>query len=151
MGDLKRRFNPPTAMSGADLEAVSGHAGRLDIAGPEVEGDPGLWKDRPFERDPSYEYLIDSEYPRGEDDARTIVSAGVSVTAERLPEGVIRPIPGATEAIDPAVSQAQNRAMHAAAEGRSTLGIPKSVGQDFVDATHGHKVSSLPARVRRKK
>ena len=47
----------------------------------------------------------------------------------------------------PVVSKAQNAAMHAAAEGRSTLGIPKSVGQDFVSASHGMKVGNLPTRV----
>ena len=44
------------------------------------------------------------------------------------------------------LSQAQNRAMHSAAEGHSTLGIPKSVGDDFVNASHGEKVSGLPQR-----
>lgn len=47
----------------------------------------------------------------------------------------------------PSVSQAQNAAMHAAAEGNSTLGIPKSVGQEFVNADHGTKVGSLPKKV----
>jgi len=41
--------------------------------------------------------------------------------------------------------------MHAAAEGHSTLGIPKSVGKDYVSATHGHKVSALPAYVHRRR
>ncbi len=47
----------------------------------------------------------------------------------------------------PVVSQAQSRAMHAAEEGHSTLGIPQSVGADFVAASHGMKVSALPKRV----
>lgn len=34
----------------------------------------------------------------------------------------------------PSVSDKQHRAMEAAAHGHSTLGIPKSVGQDFVSA-----------------
>lgn len=46
----------------------------------------------------------------------------------------------------PSVSQAQNRAMHAAAEGNSTLGIPKSVGQEFVSADQGSKVGALPEK-----
>lgn len=50
----------------------------------------------------------------------------------------------------PMVSKAQNAAMHAAAEGQSTLGIPKSVGQKFVKASHGEKVSELPQRVQHK-
>jgi hypothetical protein len=43
----------------------------------------------------------------------------------------------------PAVSEAQRRAMYAAAAGKSTLGIPKTVGKEFVDATPAGK---LPAR-----
>jgi hypothetical protein len=35
----------------------------------------------------------------------------------------------------PAQTKKQYRAMQAAAHGKSTLGIPKSVGQDFVKAT----------------
>lgn len=42
----------------------------------------------------------------------------------------------------PPVSQAQRAAMRAAAAGHSTLGIPKSVGQDFSAADPGGK---LPA------
>jgi hypothetical protein len=37
-------------------------------------------------------------------------------------------------------SKAQNRAMHAAASGKSNLGIPKKVGKEFVSAQHGKKV-----------
>lgn len=44
----------------------------------------------------------------------------------------------------PSVSQDQNAAMHAAAEGKSNIGIPKSVGKEFVAADHGKKVGSLP-------
>lgn len=43
---------------------------------------------------------------------------------------------------DPPVSQAQRAAMHAAASGKSTLGIPKSVGEEFSEADPGGK---LPA------
>jgi hypothetical protein len=43
----------------------------------------------------------------------------------------------------PLVSQAQRGAMYAAAEGKSTLGIPKKVGQEFVAAD---KPGKLPAR-----
>ena len=49
----------------------------------------------------------------------------------------------------PIVSDAQRKAMYAAAAGKSTLGIPKSVGQDFVDA--GPASKSLPERVSSKK
>lgn len=47
----------------------------------------------------------------------------------------------------PMVSQAQSRAMHAADEGHSTLGIPQSVGHEFVTASHGESVRSLPVRL----
>lgn len=49
----------------------------------------------------------------------------------------------------PAVSKAQNAAMHAAAEGHSTLGIPKKVGKEYSDATK--KVKGLPEYVHRRK
>jgi len=51
----------------------------------------------------------------------------------------------------PMKSKAQNRAMHAAAEGRSNLGIPKKVGKEFTKAQHGKSVKNLPERKRSKK
>ena len=45
----------------------------------------------------------------------------------------------------PPVSEKQRRAMYAAASGRSTLGIPQSVGREFVAADNGGK---LPLRKR---
>jgi hypothetical protein len=50
--------------------------------------------------------------------------------------------------MSPMQSKAQNAAMHAAASGNSTLGIPKSVGADFVNASHGENVSALPQKVK---
>jgi type IV secretory pathway VirB10-like protein len=44
----------------------------------------------------------------------------------------------------PPVSEAQRRAMHAAASGKSTIDIPKSVGKEFADADKGGK---LPEKV----
>lgn len=44
----------------------------------------------------------------------------------------------------PVVSEAQRRAMAAAAHGHSTLGIPASVGKDFISATP--KGAKLPER-----
>jgi len=41
----------------------------------------------------------------------------------------------------PSTSQAQHRAMEAAAHGKSTLGIPKSVGQEFVQADKAKKLA----------
>ncbi len=49
----------------------------------------------------------------------------------------------------PIVSDAQRKAMYAAAAGKSTLAIPKSVGKDFVAA--GPASSNLPARAPKKK
>lgn len=43
----------------------------------------------------------------------------------------------------PNVSEAQRGAMAAAAEGKSTLGIPAKVGKEFMDADQGGK---LPAK-----
>lgn len=43
----------------------------------------------------------------------------------------------------PPVSQKQRRAMYAAAEGKSTIGIPKKVGKEFVKSDPGGK---LPKR-----
>lgn len=40
----------------------------------------------------------------------------------------------------PPVSEAQRRAMRAAAAGESTLGIPKSVGAEFSEADEGGKL-----------
>ena len=49
----------------------------------------------------------------------------------------------------PVVSKAQNAAMHSAAEGNSTIGIPAKVGKEFVAASHGKSVKKLPKHVRR--
>ena len=51
----------------------------------------------------------------------------------------------------PVVSRAQNAAMWAAKEGHSTLGIPQSVGADFVAASHGMSVNKLPQHVKNSK
>lgn len=49
----------------------------------------------------------------------------------------------------PSASQAQNRFMHAAAEGK-VEGVPKKVGKDFVKADAGRKIKKLPQHVRAK-
>jgi hypothetical protein len=49
----------------------------------------------------------------------------------------------------PVVSEAQRRAMYAAKEGKSTLGIPKDVGADIIAATPAG--TKLPARAPKKK
>jgi hypothetical protein len=50
----------------------------------------------------------------------------------------------------PMQSKAQNRAMHAAAAGRSNIGIPQSVARKFVAESHGQKIKKLPERKRKK-
>lgn len=47
----------------------------------------------------------------------------------------------------PVVSRNQNAAMHAAEEGRSTLGIPQSVGAEFVKGQKPGALKGLPQRV----
>lgn len=51
----------------------------------------------------------------------------------------------------PVTSKAQSAAMRAAAEGKSTVGIPESVGREFVQASHGMKVAKLPQHVGEKR
>jgi hypothetical protein len=41
--------------------------------------------------------------------------------------------------------------MRAAAEGDSDLGIPESVGKEFVQESHGMKVAKLPQHVEKRK
>jgi hypothetical protein len=48
----------------------------------------------------------------------------------------------------PIKSEAQQKAMYAAAAGKSTLGIPKKVGKEFVKA--GKAQANLPKRVPKK-
>ena len=43
----------------------------------------------------------------------------------------------------PPVSESQRKAMFAAKAGKSTLGIPKSVGAEFVKADPGGKLPSI--------
>lgn len=47
----------------------------------------------------------------------------------------------------PPVSRAQNAAMHAAAAGNSTLGIPKKVGKEFITDQKSGSVKKLPQHV----
>lgn len=49
----------------------------------------------------------------------------------------------------PPVSEAQRRAMYAAAAGKSTLGIPKKVGKEFTEADPGGKLPKSVAPKRR--
>ncbi len=49
----------------------------------------------------------------------------------------------------PPVSERQRKAMFAAAEGKSTLGIPKSVGKEFSEADPGGKLPEKKKKSRR--
>jgi hypothetical protein len=51
----------------------------------------------------------------------------------------------------PFQSKAQAGAMFAAAEGKSNIGIPKSVGSEFANASKGEPVSPLPEYVQAQK
>lgn len=46
----------------------------------------------------------------------------------------------------PATSKSQFRAMQAAAHGKSTIGIPKKVGEEFVDATPKGSYKKMPEK-----
>lgn len=56
---------------------------------------------------------------------------------------------GQSEREMPSVSKSQNAAMHAAAAGKSTLGIPKKVGAEFVKNQKPGSVKKLPQHVRK--
>lgn len=49
----------------------------------------------------------------------------------------------------PFKSDAQRRAMYAAAEGHSNIGIPKKVGKEYVSASKDEDQSSLPEKVKK--
>jgi hypothetical protein len=51
----------------------------------------------------------------------------------------------------PSVSRQQQKAMYAAKEGKSTLGIPQSVGEDFIAADKAAGNPPLPKRAPKKK
>ena len=44
----------------------------------------------------------------------------------------------------PMKSKAMNAAMHSAAAGKSTLGIPKAVGKKMVAEAHGQSMKGMP-------
>lgn len=50
----------------------------------------------------------------------------------------------------PPVSEAQRRAMRAAAAGNSTIGIPQSVGKDYSNADKGGKLPEKKAASKKK-
>jgi hypothetical protein len=56
---------------------------------------------------------------------------------------------GKVEREMPVVSKAQNAAIHAAEAGKSTLGIPKKVGAEFVKGQTKGSVKKLPTHVKK--
>lgn len=50
----------------------------------------------------------------------------------------------------PMKSKSQNRAMQAAAHGKSNIGIPKKVAKKFVSEQHGKSVKRLPEKKTKK-
>ena len=50
----------------------------------------------------------------------------------------------------PSVSRAQQAAMHAAAAGHSTIGIPQNVGKEWAAADHARGPTKLPEKVSKK-
>ena len=114
---MKNYQGPPTGCTGRDLE-------RLD--------------------DNFATETIDQIVPADSDGNRVAHGNAVMDTMSRMPDGTIKPMAGGPEMVDPPVSQAQRRAMYAAAQGKSRLGIPKSVGKEFVK--EGHGVTNLPER-----
>lgn len=62
------------------------------------------------------------------------------------PNNILVRFRGHSEQEMPSESQAQNRFMHAVAEG-DVNGVPKKVGKEFVSADHGRKIGKLPKHV----
>jgi hypothetical protein len=87
---------------------------------------------------------MDQIVPADSDGSHVAHGNAIMHTISQLPPGTIQPLPGATESIDPVVSQAQRRAMYAAASGHSKIGIPQKVGKEFIAESHG--VKNLPER-----
>ncbi len=87
---------------------------------------------------------IDQIVPADSDGSHVGHGNSTMHTLAGLPPGTIEPMSGGPEATDPVVSQAQRRAMYAAASGKSRLGIPKKVGKEFIAESHG--VTGLPER-----
>jgi hypothetical protein len=59
---------------------------------------------------------------------------------QSLMDNIISRLDSLESRTDPPVSENQRKAMHAAAAGKSTLGIPKSVGKEFAEADPGGKL-----------
>jgi hypothetical protein len=91
---------------------------------------------------------MDQIVPADSDGSHVAHGNVIMHTMAQMADGTIDPLPGGSESIDPPVSQAQRRAMYAAAEGHSNLGISQKVGKEFVESGHG--VKNLPERKHRK-
>ena len=86
---------------------------------------------------------MDQIVPADNDGSHVAHGNVIMHTMAQMADGTIDPMAGGSESIDPPVSKAQRRAMYAAAEGKSRLGIPRSVGKEFTKNDHAH---NLPER-----
>lgn len=104
---------------------------------------------------------MDADFSEGNlkrlDDTWPVDASGAKLSLGHSPlheqtemgEGTINMETGVNDpAQDPVVSQAQRRAMYAAKEGKSKLGIPKSVGAEMIEKSHG--ITGLPERSHKK-
>lgn len=83
-------------------------------------------------------------FPNDSDGSSLSLGPTYADTVARMPQGVINTHGGYNDpGVDPPVSEAQRRAMRAAAAGHSKIGIPRSVGREFSNADPGGK---LPER-----
>jgi len=88
---------------------------------------------------------LDESWPEDEGGNKVSLPPTIASTINRMPPGIFTQRGGQDDpAVDPAVSKKQYRAMQAAAHGHSTLGIPQSVGHEYVGATKNPK--ALPER-----
>jgi hypothetical protein len=86
---------------------------------------------------------IDEIFPADSEGNHLSMGNSIMHTISQMADGTIEPRAGGPEIVDPPVSQAQRRAMYAAAEGHSNLGIPQKVGKEFTKDDHAH---NLPER-----
>lgn len=115
------------------------HHGQTGTTARELEGLDDGFKTTP----------IEEMFPTDSMGNRTVHGHCVAHTYEEMDEGVITTRRGRNDPPeDPVKSQAQRRAMYAAASGHSNLGIPKSVGKEFISSSHGLK--NLPERAHKK-
>lgn len=108
-----------------------------------------------FDYDKAHRYASIAErrlvkdWPAYERRLRGPISDAEHAPAKNLPPNLLAEPYRGTKFM-PVVSKAQNAAMHSAAEGKSTLGIPKKVGAEFIADQAPGSVKKLPTRVNSK-